>query len=439
MSIETALETLNTLHTDMTAHVEAAAKCQDNHEFDPALEQLELAKTLYKSQMNQVHLEYPKGDPVITNAKIPLRTLFRQITDLQLQYTGEKNEYDKEQQRLMVEEQERKRLAEQEPELQDRADDSEELMHHQLHERIAQQQRDLIDEQQRLLAEIQPPQLNLNTTEQLAATFRQPNGSEPTTPVVKPQAFSIDTMDELDMHGELSPFDLPLSTSVDHIQQPSPRLFATHEGLITSDMKFAEAPPFLDRGHPNDQEDDNCNDPYFLQRFLRLSEVSSQLQAQTLLFVEQFKKAIPEMKNLDPKQQAITNLELLVISHKTFDLITDQGDFNHTEPEELQRSRQKQAYLELARTAQGKPSLAMQILGGMMLSISALVALAALTTGVVAAGTAAAVSLPLMAAGLGFFSLSRPSGLSKAMINIEAAVVEEEEEEEERWAHQSYV
>ena len=102
-------------------------------------------------------------------------------------------------------------------------------------------------------------------------------------------------------------------------------------------------------------------------------------------------------------------------------------------------------YSEYANTVQGKSSLALKMLGGLMLALS----ITALVLGVVffpavvglagAAAAAASLSLTGTAAavtagvtvgttstlfaggGLGFFALSRQNGLSKAMSNVEQA------------------
>ncbi|ARB90893.1 hypothetical protein [Legionella longbeachae] len=73
-----------------------------------------------------------------------------------------------------------------------------------------------------------------------------------------------------------------------------------------------------------------------------------------------------------------------------------------------------------AKTVQGKPSMGMKILGGLMFALGlAVVAvgitLAASGIGVVAGAATAAVGLGVLAAGIGVFAKGKQSGLSKAM------------------------
>jgi hypothetical protein len=84
----------------------------------------------------------------------------------------------------------------------------------------------------------------------------------------------------------------------------------------------------------------------------------------------------------------------------------------------LNNSMTPEAYQEIARTVQGRSSLAMQILGGLMITLGALVSAAFVAVAAVvgfkpsADGIAAAT---VLVAGIGLFSGGVRSGLSKSM------------------------
>ncbi len=77
-------------------------------------------------------------------------------------------------------------------------------------------------------------------------------------------------------------------------------------------------------------------------------------------------------------------------------------------------------YQTEAKTVQGKPSMGMKVLGGLMVALGLAVAavgvtLAATGIGVIAGAVTAAVGVGILAAGIGLFAKGKQSGLSRAM------------------------
>jgi len=139
-------------------------------------------------------------------------------------------------------------------------------------------------------------------------------------------------------------------------------------------------------------------DPLQLARFDELV-LNPELQQQVAIFRAQ----LLHLFATDPASAPT----LIEASDKTFALLQDHADADD--------------YVAFAKDMQGKSSPAMQILGGIMLTLSVLAAVVALTltTTIVGAGVMATTSGTLALASAGFFSLGRTQGLSKAMLDIE--------------------